>query len=45
MIRTDNSTTASLIEAKNWKTGLRCQLGLRVGDGVAMSWAAIFREK
>src|SRR5712671_5156819 len=45
MIRTARSTTASLIDAKNWKTRLRCQLGREVGDGVAMWWAAIFREK
>jgi hypothetical protein len=44
-MRTDNRTTASLSDAKNWKTGLRCQLGREIGDGVAMVRAAIFREK
>ena len=42
---TDNSTTASLSDAKNRKTGLRCQLGPEEGDGAAMTWTGIFREK
>jgi hypothetical protein len=33
-----------LSDAKNRKTGLRCQLGREVEVGVAMSWAGIFRE-
>ena len=45
MISTASRTTASLSDAKNRKTGLRCQRGREVEEGGAMVVTAIFREK
>src|SRR5438270_7915076 len=42
-MRTARRMTASLIDAKNWKTGLRCQFGREVVAEAAMR-TGIFRE-
>src|SRR5881392_468713 len=45
MISTARRTTASLSEAKNWKTGLRCQLRRGVGEGVTMYRGRVFSAR
>src|SRR5688572_20716705 len=42
MMSTARSTTASLSDAKNRKTGLLCQAGREDGIGVAMTWGGYF---
>src|SRR5688572_7762646 len=42
MMSTARSTTASLSDAKNRKTGFRCQAGREDGIGVAMTWGGYF---